>query len=520
MDIKTLTKQKIITEVIKHGHSKDEWRVMIIDEYTASIITNVFTISEILSYNIISLIRIEEKEKPNLKEFSVIYFVKITETSIKSIKKDFKKKSFKSFYVITANEITSNQLNKIDLVGPPEISIKQLNFSFVPYESRVFIVKDNLFDGIKSFSNIFDISFNVCYTNDLTKDIAFTLNDYFETQKKKNYGNLIILDRSVDLYTPLLHYYTFQAILHDFKFLVDNFYIEKEIHFEESDKLWTSIRHGHIAEINNILSEKAKILVSGIKKLEKDIDIKDLAKIVAETPENLKLKSEVEMFLELLDKSITKFELDNLPLVSDLEQSISTRYTKSGNKYREAINDFFDILKNPEIRKHDKLRLYLLLLVSKYTLEKNEEQHIIDKGWLSKSEINLKNKIKKMTEYFIIRKELNREIKYDISRYQPILKDILYSFHEKKKCFINIIGCKEDSATEEVSLRQGGFVFKSNNGDSTKKKKVIVVYFIGGVTFAEIAIAYDVSSKLGIEIIVGSDQILTPESFLDNIIKK
>ena len=76
-------------------------------------------------------------------------------------------------------------------------------------------------------------------------------------------GSLIITDRSMDLFAPLLHEFTYQAMVHDLlpvkegdKFLYKTVVNqgeaneeEKDIEIGEKDKIWVENRHLHMKDL-------------------------------------------------------------------------------------------------------------------------------------------------------------------------------------------------------------------------------------------------------------------------------
>lgn len=76
-------------------------------------------------------------------------------------------------------------------------------------------------------------------------------------------GALLITDRSMDLFSPLLHEFTYQAMVHDLLPLRDGDKVlyktiinegrpdqeEKEVELGEKDKLWVENRHLHMKDL-------------------------------------------------------------------------------------------------------------------------------------------------------------------------------------------------------------------------------------------------------------------------------
>lgn len=80
---------------------------------------------------------------------------------------------------------------------------------------------------------------------------------------------LLVLDRSFDPLTPLLHEFTYQAMVHDllpvhedryeYRFVSNNNSQQsKEVLLNDTDPLWKRYRHMHIADLTTVLHSEYK----------------------------------------------------------------------------------------------------------------------------------------------------------------------------------------------------------------------------------------------------------------------
>ncbi|KAJ2358594.1 hypothetical protein GGF43_000706 [Coemansia sp. RSA 2618] len=110
------------------------------------------------------------------------------------------------------------------------------------------------------------------------------VNEFYSHEQANAKGNkcadtltpsvVIVLDRSVDLYSPLLREFTYQALVHD---LIDldcgNKYVyeagssggqpqivEAELS-EQRDPIWKQLRHWHISDVSQTLADKFEKLL-------------------------------------------------------------------------------------------------------------------------------------------------------------------------------------------------------------------------------------------------------------------
>ncbi|KAM0688425.1 Syntaxin-binding protein 3 [Conglomerata obtusa] len=507
MNLKESAKNHILSSLLTHQHG--DWHILAIHEPTAHILTTLFSFSELISHNLLAIQRIEDANRNAVPENPCLYFIKPDASVVKTIIKDHSKKMYKKYSVYFTSQPASNLISKLEKLENPNVVVKIINIEFSCFDNNVFICD---FNALKTVALVSKNIFNITCLNENDKKDADALEEIFSAENRQRKGDLILMNRFDDMVTPLMRFFSFQSLLNDFKLIKNNFYEQKQLFFE--DVLWQRIRFKHIAEINKVLSKEAQTINDNVKKL-KDANTKDLIKMVYEAPEQIQLKQEISIFLDLLDQCITNFESLNLNFLSLTEQNIVTKKDVHGNKYQKGVEDFFKVCNDEKIGLTDKLRLFCLLSM-KYDWQKKEEDllikmKIVDKNDLKTDKCSLLNAlIKNRDKQFCITES---EKIYDISRYKTVLENVIDNFVNKKVKYINLTNVTQESQTEVQSLRKSEFVFKKQ----TKVRKMICIYIKGGLTYEEIRVVTKESQKNNIDIILGSDEVLTHEKFLDNL---
>lgn len=486
MNIVDATKKTIVQEVLRFGSTKSEWRIFVYHEPTALLLSNLFSISNILDHEILLIQRLEAVRKP--VKYSALYFLEMNSNSFSDLKKDIKQKKYAFYYIVTTNRTTySKKLDSFE-----NVQHKECLLSFFPLEERLFTFnRKNLEDAILSVSNIAEKSFVIHYKERNRKTAESLSTKLRDTDQK---GDLVLLDRSIDICIPLIHYFTFQSILKDLN--LDD--------FEKDDELWPKIRHVHMAEINKILSRESRKIISDIKTLEnKDVDQKTLMQMVMQAPEKIKLKESLGIYLDLVDKVFDFYEND-IKSVVNIEQSVSTKLLPNGYKYTTPVKDAMDLFLKETITKENKMRV-LLLCGSQYEFQKNELEVLINKGVFTKSDIKLIEEVKKF--HFQTSKRKNK-YKYDISRYVPVLHSVISDLLADRSEMCSI-GHKNKVS---LSLRRSNFAFSSN-----KSKQLICVVFTDTVTWPEVQMVYELSKVHNVDVIIGAPQVVTASEFIENL---
>ncbi|KAJ2909303.1 syntaxin binding protein 1, partial [Coemansia aciculifera] len=182
--------------------------------------------------------------------------------------------------------------------------------------------------------------------------LQLKLDDYFahERRKAENYmknqapdlqtSTVIVLDRSVDVFAPLIHEFTYQAMVHDLidlesgdKYVYNTQAANGEVQRVEAelaeaiDPLWTKLRHQHISVVSQTLVERLGRLVSenvGIKaitSISKQPKLCELRAALSELPEFKRLQSSYALHSDLACKCLQVSKKRGLTLLSDFEMA-------------------------------------------------------------------------------------------------------------------------------------------------------------------------------------------------------
>lgn len=474
MNVLDLTRSKIEHEVLTFGSSSDNWRVFIYDIYTAKILGNLFSISDILSHNVLITYQMNlKREKIN---FPGLYFIDLNKENFNIIKNDIKNKIYTFFYVV----IVKPSDYKVSLEKYENVQVKEYIIGHIPIEERVFLYH-SIEEGIKS---LFTQPIKKIYYTEKHSIMAERL-----FKHDKNGIEVLLLDRSIDLVSPLIHFFTFQAIIADYN-----------LETMEEDELFIKIKHKHIAEVNKILVNESKSIVNTVSNID-NTSSKNLMQLVLEVPEQIKLKESISFYLKQLNDIFDFYEQKNKKMV-ELEQSISTGYNSDGSRFYLQMEEVFQLFFNDFLQKEDKLRLFLLLSL-KISFQENELNSLLKKGVFTKEEIGLSNKIKNFN--FKLEKKKSPFF-YQTSRFIPNLHEILLDIIENRSKLLTL------GEIHELSLRKTAFY-------GEKKKRVIVVLYDGSITYAEMCVIYEITKKMNVDIFLGGKYLYTPKEFIEGLKK-
>ena len=148
----------------------------------------------------------------------------------------------------------------------------------------------------------------------------------------------MLLDRSFDMVTPLIHDYQYQSTVFDYLPVPENGSLESVIKGErneknrelnEKDEIWQKYKSSHIAEVIGSLNEEIKVVLQEQKNMKKysnsdNLHQDDIRNILKKIPEIEKRQTEVVVHLDL-SKQVTDIMANpafNIMKLIEFEQTV------------------------------------------------------------------------------------------------------------------------------------------------------------------------------------------------------
>ena len=280
--------------------------------------------------------------------------------------------------------------------------------------------------------------------NDLCKTLAFVfqkkMNDFVGSNSSWWYNGdglhpnsdratLILLDRRDDCLSPLMHEFTYEAMVNDLLPIHDDRITYNSINagtaregmspeegsttkmdalLNDNDEVWVELRGKHIADVIQTLSTKIRDIVnsntgsalsnSAKGASGKALSINQMAKALKALPEYREIMSKLSQHMQIAHECMDAFNKNRLLDLSDLEQTFATGKTDEGRSPRikellgQVVEEF---RKQPESLM--RLRLLSIVIISQRGLE---SQSYLDKllaeANLSQKELKALKNLEKM----------------------------------------------------------------------------------------------------------------------------
>ncbi|CAI5776613.1 syntaxin-binding protein 3 [Podarcis lilfordi] len=543
--LKSLVWQKLKAAVFDDCRKEEEWKIILLDDFTTKLLSSCGKMTDLLAEGITVVENVYKNREP-VPNMKAIYLITPTAKSVDGLINDFVSKSsskYKAAYVYFTDFCDDKLFNKMKSSCSKAIRrCKEININFFPYESQVFTldvpnafyrcyspimektndnVMEQIAEQIVTLCATLEENPGVRYrskpldnASKLAQLVEKKLENYYETDQRsqvkgKTHSQLLIIDRGFDPVSTVLHELTFQAMAYDLLPIENDTYKyktegasgkEREAILEEDDDLWVKIRHRHIADVLEEIPKLMKEVSSKRKATEGKLSLSNLAQLMKKMPH--------------FRKQITK----DLALGTDVE----------GQKVKDQMRVLLPVLLNKNHDSYDKIRAILLYIFSTNGTTQENLDKLIQNVQIENDSDMIKN-WKYLGVPVVIaaasqqrrstRKDRSSEQTFQLSRWTPVIKDIMEDAIENKLDTKDWPYCSQCPApwngSGAVSARNKP---KTSYLDDRKSGSRLIVFVIGGITYSEMRCAYEVSQAYkSCEVIIGSTHIVTPRRLLDDV---
>ncbi|KAF8251915.1 Sec1-like protein, partial [Wilcoxina mikolae CBS 423.85] len=594
--------RQAIIEAIRNINPPNTWRCVVMDEVSYKLTMNVMEEHNILDEKVSEVRKIEEKRVPQPME--CIYILTPVEHIVRCLLSDFErpKPRYSGAHLLWTSEL-DNRFRQMIIDSPTRQFIRGervLSVDFYPRESHLFTIREPT-----SFFNLYHpecrslVSSHlrelarkvVCVcgalgeyptiryfrppshmlhearvlSEILAKNVQDELDTFaknhpdFPPQSNRPRGVLFIVDRSMDLYAPFLHEFTYQAMAHDLLPIKEGDKItykvdittatgeteQKEMAITDDDQVWVANRHQHMKDtIERLMADFQKFLGDNKNFVDSQssTSLYAIRDMMASLPQYQGQKDMYSLHLTMAQECMGQFEKKKLPEIALLEQSLSTGLDENGRPPRDAASDLVRLLDDPALGPAERLRLIAIYLLYKDGLLDGDIQKLIrHSGLRRQDEMVIRSldmlgaRVSKPLKDPTPNRNRSRKPKSpqqdeegnDFSRYTTVLKQMLEDHvkgvldpqafpYIKPELVPTGIGNSLDSGYQ-ASLRSAKPTWAKSRLSVVEPRQRVIVFMAGGATLSEARACYEISKSSVRDVFLGTSHILTPDRFLTQL---
>ncbi|XP_050385725.1 protein transport Sec1a-like isoform X2 [Argentina anserina] len=600
------------------------WKVLIMDKVTVKVMSHSCKMADITDQEI-SLVEDLFRRREPLPSMDVIYYIQPSKENIVMFLSDMSGREplYRKAFVFFSSPIPKELINHIksDTSVLPRIgALREMNLEYFPIDNQAFVTDqdgalEELFGNVEnskriekclsimatriatvfaSMKELPSVRYRASKAGDESAEasprdllptklagavwnIILKYKSSIPNFPQKETCDLLILDRSVDQIAPVIHEWTYDAMCHDLLDMDGNKYVHevpsktggdperKEVLLEDNDPVWLEIRHTHIADASERLSDKFSTFQSKNKAAQlqqsardgNELSTRDLQKMVQALPQYTEQMEKISLHVEIAGKINRIIRDKGLRDLGQLEQDLV--FGDAGAK--DVINY---LRTNQDASPENKLRL-LMIYASVYPekFEGDKASKLMQLAKLSPEDMKVVNNMrllkgssesKKTSGSFSLKfnnaktkqaarkdREGEEEETWQLFRFFPLMEELIENLN-KGLLPKNEYSCMNESgpAHEPGSQRRTQSTSESSTpstnphsirsrrtanwavlkGDSTDYKKLgrrVFVFMIGGATRSELRACYKMTTKLRREVILGTTSIQEPPQYITKL---
>lgn len=314
----------------------------------------------------------------------------------------------------------------------------QLSVDFIPLESHLysleatesaqlyFLPSDIVHDKLSRIDQIAEQLASVCITlqeypkicyqkTESNLELARLVQVKLDTYKSdnpilgqgshKDQSLLLIVDRSLDPITPLLHELTLQAMCYDLLTVEENtieYSGNRKANVADGDALWKEFRHQHVADVTRALPQRVREFAESKKQFvefeeanidnvpskedtnKNVVDIRDLSDLIKRMPQYQTESASYAAAYHIVETCMATFK-KGVDKLCEIEQDLVMGENAKGEPITDPMRVLVDIFKYDFTSVEERLRLLLIFTLIKEGFAETHLDKLLDCAQVARS---------------------------------------------------------------------------------------------------------------------------------------
>ncbi|XP_015230491.1 PREDICTED: vacuolar protein sorting-associated protein 45 isoform X1 [Cyprinodon variegatus] len=558
----TLAVKQYISKMIES--SGPGMKVLLMDKETTSIVSVVYTQSEILQKEVYLFERIDSQNRDSMKHLKAICFLRPTKENVQHLIQELRRPKYSVYFIYFSNVISKSEIKALAEADEQEVvaEVQEFYGDFIAVNPHLFSLNlqgvsrrrtDQVISGrnrspgrswepsmlsrcTQGLTSVL-LALKKCpmiryqLSSDMARRLAESVKqiitkeyELFDFRKTEVPPLLLILDRSDDAITPLLNQWTYQAMVHEMLGLNNNRIdlsrvpgISKDLRevvlSAENDEFYANnlyLNFGEIGtNIKNLMEDFQKKKPKGQQKLE---SIADMKAFVDNYPQFKKMSGTVSKHVTVVGELSRLVAERQLMEVSEVEQELACQ-----NDHSSAQQNVRRLLQNPRVSELDAVRLVML-----YALRYERHSSSILTSLIEElSRRGVSERYRRMVQSVVEYggKRIRGSDLITPTDAVAITKQFFKGLKGVENVYTQHQPLLHETLDQLIKGRLKDSQFPYLGASSLRDRpQDIMVFLIGGATYEEALTVYNLNRNTpGVRIVLGGSAIHNTKSFLEEV---
>lgn len=531
--------------------SEPGMKVLLMDKETTSIVSMVYSQSEIQQKEVFLIERLDSEgyiNNPNgLRYLKCLVFLRPTERNIQLLSQELRHPKYGAYYIYFSNIVAKADVKVLAEHDEQEVvkEVMELYMDYLAVNPHLFSLGiTKCLQGISWERNalqrtvqglialLLSLKKNpvIRYQQNskICRNLSLKIEELINKESSlfdfsQNNCLLLILDRRCDPVTPLLNQWTYQAMVHELLTINNNRVnlshiqsVPKELSevvlSAEQDPFYAEnifLNYGEIGQNIKQLMETFQLKVKSHQKIE---SIADMKNFVETYPQFKKMSGNVFKHVTVVGELSSMVAKHNLLEVSEIEQEIASQ-----NDHSSHLQSIKSLLNMTNIRESDAAKLVMLYALRYQNSRNNETANLIN--LLKKKDVS-SNYIKSVINIleYAGAHEGERDL-FHVENMVKITKRIFKGLSGVDNVYTQHKPLLHETLEDLLKgqLKETLYPFQHNTQNNLRPQNIIV-FIIGGATYEESLTVHTLNKTFpGVNIILGGTTIHNSKSFLEEV---